>query len=364
MSTTEQQASVSGITMFVPDAQAVPSSGWLQVPGGLTQVSAGSLNQVWGVNSAGNIYNFQNGNWTQIPGGLSCVSAAADGTVWGVNGAGDIYRLDGGSWTLIPGSLSQISVGSATQVWGVNSGGNIYQWTGSDWTQIPGSLSWVSTAADGTVWGVNSGGNIYRLDGGNWTQIPGGLSQISVGSATQVWGVNSGGNIYQWTGSDWAQVPGGLSNISVASDGTLWGVNSNGDIYYYVQAAPLVVSNPRLGEADLEQDETAPYLFDVSNTAPGTVLQNVQLQLLYDKAGFNGAGVTVTPDTLTLAAPLAYGQTVNLNSVVLAASATALLGGYGFYGVSASYQVSVAPAPSAPVSSGSGGWMTFTVVAP
>lgn len=363
MSITEEQVNVSGITLFAPGAQAVPASGWMQVPGGLTLVSAGSLNQVWGVNSGGNIYNFQNGNWVQIPGGLSCVSAAADGTVWGVNSSGNIYRRDGSNWTLIPGGLSQISVGSATQVWGVNSAGNIYQWNGANWVQVPGGLSWVSAAADGTVWGVNSAGNIYRRDGSTWTLIPGGLSQISVGSATQVYGVNSGGNIYQWNGSTWVQVPGGLSNVSVASDGTLWGVNGAGNIYYYVQAAPLVVSNPRLGEADLEQDETARYLFDVSNTAPGTVLQNVQLGLLYDKPGFNGSGVTVTPDTLTLPAPLAYGQTVTLNSV-LAASATARLGAYGFYGVSASYQIAAAPAPSAPISSGSGGWMTFTVVAP
>jgi hypothetical protein len=177
--------------------------------------------------------------------------------------------------------------------------------------------------------------------------------------------VNSNGNIYKWNGSGWTQVPGGLSNISVASDGTLWGVNSADNIYYYVQAAPLVVSNPRLGEADLEQDETAKYLFDVTNTSPGTMLQNVVLGLLYDKAGFAQSGVTAVPDVIALPAPLAYGQTVTV-STLLTASASATLGYYGFYGVSAKYQIVPVPSPSgsAPVSSGSGGWMSFTVVAP
>ncbi|HEX6369404.1 MAG TPA: tectonin domain-containing protein [Longimicrobium sp.] len=363
MSIADPQVAVSGITVFGADPAAVPWSGGKQVPGVFTQVSAGSRNQVWGVTAPGDIYHFQNGEWVQVPGGLSCVSAAADGTVWGVNSSGFIYRRDGSSWTKIPGGLSQISVGSATQVWGVNSIGNIYQWTGTDWLQVPGGLSCVSAAADGTVWGVNSSGSIYRRDGSNWTHIPGVLSQISVGSATRVWGVNSAG-IYQWTGTDWLQVPGALSNVSVASDGTVWGANSAGSLYYYMQAAPLVVSNPRLGEADLEQDETARYLFDVSNTAPGTVLQNVRLGLLYDKAAFTRSGVTVTPDTLDLPVPLAYGQTVTLNAVVLTASATARLGTYGFSGVSASYQVALTSAASVPVSSPSGGWMTFTVVAP
>jgi virginiamycin B lyase len=361
MSITEQQVNLSGISVFSGTvAQGVPASGWLQVPGGLTQVSAGSLTQVWGVNSAGNIYNFQNGGWVQIPGGLSCVSAAADGTVWGVNSQGNIYRRDGSNWTQIAGGLSQISVGSATQVWGVNSAGNIYQWNGSGWTQVSGGLSWVSAAADGTVWGVNSKGNIYRRDGSTWTQIPGGLSQISVGSATQVFGVNSAGNIYQWNGSGWTQVPGGLSNISVAQDGTLWGVNSSGNIYYYVQAAALIVSNPRLGEQDLDQGDTAAYLFDVTNVAPGTVLQNVKLSLLYDQGAFAGAGLTVAPNTV--AAPdLAYGQTATVSTVQISASQTAQLGTYAFQGVQAQYQITQAPAPYAPVSSGTGGTMPFTV---
>jgi hypothetical protein len=117
MSITEAQVNVSGITLFASGTQAVPASGWMQVPGGLTGVSAGSLNQVWGVNARNStIYKFQNGVWVNIPGGLTCVSAAADGTVWGVNSSGNIYRRDGSTWTLIPGGLSQISVGSATQV--------------------------------------------------------------------------------------------------------------------------------------------------------------------------------------------------------------------------------------------------------
>ncbi|MEV8635781.1 tectonin domain-containing protein, partial [Streptosporangium sp. NPDC051023] len=47
---------------------------WQKVAGGLTAISAGSRSNVWGVNSAGNIFRYTNDDanpWIQIPGGLS-----------------------------------------------------------------------------------------------------------------------------------------------------------------------------------------------------------------------------------------------------------------------------------------------------
>ncbi|MGA5170171.1 tectonin domain-containing protein, partial [Streptomyces lavendulocolor] len=68
---------------------------WTQITGALTAISAGSRTNVWGVNSAGNIYRFSGDDadpWINIPGALKDIGAAADGTVWGVNSAGNIYR--------------------------------------------------------------------------------------------------------------------------------------------------------------------------------------------------------------------------------------------------------------------------------
>ncbi|HEX2202189.1 MAG TPA: tectonin domain-containing protein [Longimicrobium sp.] len=345
-------------------AAAVPAPGWRQVPGALAQVSAGSIDRVWGVNAGGNIYAFRNGAWVQIPGALASVSVGADGAVWGVNAAGAIYRREGDTWVEVPGALKQISVGSATAVWGVNAAGNIYRWNGEGWTQVPGALAWVSAASDGAVWGVNAAGVVYRRDGETWTQMPGTLAQVSAGSAARVVGVNAAGEVYRWSGSAWTRLSGTLATVSVASDGTLWGANQAGNVYYHVPPAPLVVSDPRLGEEDLEQDETARYLFDVTNTVPGTVLRNVQLHLLFDQAAFAAAGVSVTPAKVNLPAPLAFGETVTVRDVVLSAAPGARLGRYAFYGVQATYQVVPDPSPSAPVVSGSGGWMPFQVVAP
>jgi len=49
---------------------------------------------VWGVNSAGNIYTFTGDDskpWVQIAGGLVDIGAGTDGVVWGVNSADSIY---------------------------------------------------------------------------------------------------------------------------------------------------------------------------------------------------------------------------------------------------------------------------------
>ncbi|HEU5383320.1 MAG TPA: tectonin domain-containing protein [Ktedonobacteraceae bacterium] len=145
----------------------------------LTQVSCGSGTNVWGVDAAHNIYQFQSSDgghtWTQthIPGGLQQVSVAADGTVWGVNSAGAIYQYNGSGWTTIAGTLAQVSVGSASLIWGVNSAGTIYRYNGSGWTTIAGALKQVSVASDGTVWGVNPAGIAYQYVNNTWVSTPG-----------------------------------------------------------------------------------------------------------------------------------------------------------------------------------------------
>ena len=201
---------VSGITLFLPDGREIPSSGWQSAPGKLKQVSAGSLDRVWGVGPEGGVSTFRNGGWEPIPGAMSCVSVAGDGTVFGVNSEGIVSRRDGDTWTPIPvdklsEKLSQISAVSATEMWGVSADSDIYRWKEGDWASIPGELSYVSAAA-GTVWGVNSGGKVVRRDDDAWTPIPGPgagtLTRISVGSASKVYGVGPDG-VCQWTGRGW-----------------------------------------------------------------------------------------------------------------------------------------------------------------
>lgn len=72
-----------------PPAPAKPPSGsypWQPITGGhLTQISVGSANNTWGLDSKGNVYRVTASGLTLINGQtLDTISAAADGTVWGL----------------------------------------------------------------------------------------------------------------------------------------------------------------------------------------------------------------------------------------------------------------------------------------
>jgi virginiamycin B lyase len=346
---------------------------WHTVPGALRKVSVGGAGYVWGVDSAGQVWQFQNAAWVMIPGMLGNVSVGADGTVWGVNKAGETFRRDGASWTMIPGApMRQVSVGSASNVWGMSAVGLISQWTGNGWTEVPGrdiALTEVSVASDGTVWGVsgrNSGGSglVFRRDGSTWTWIPMNtmIRQISVGSATNVWCVADGMMPMQWNGT-WMEPLigiGAFDSISAAADGSVWGVTSIG-VQYRVKAAPLVIDRPRLLEPDLQRGEDADYGFRILNTAQGVTLSQITLTLLYDERSFSASGVTVTPGVIRYAPTLAYGQSAEL-TFRLTTALNARIGNYGIYGVNAAY-TSTPDTQLVPLS-GTGGWMAFQVVEP
>ena len=95
---------------------AVHAQNWVQIPGGLKHIS-GSVNYVWGVNSADEISvyimcpNPCTGQWVRIDGALTQVDAGYY-EVWGVTSNDDIFRrkVDGSSsWILVPGKLKHVS---------------------------------------------------------------------------------------------------------------------------------------------------------------------------------------------------------------------------------------------------------------
>ncbi|KAK6966592.1 Tectonin 1 [Favolaschia claudopus] len=216
---------------------------WNRIPGGLQFITDGSeaSTVVWGLVDS-KIYRytgpFSNPNgspWLQIPGALSQISAGAGSSIWGLTSDSDtlIWRYTGDNsaspWAPVSGALDSISVGRADNVWGVFEGG-IWRCTNggsgaAPWVQIPGPT------------GVNLSQRIWRYTGTGsspWASVSGGLDLISVGSSTNVWGLFRGG-IWRYTGgpdgsNPWIPIAGpasgGLTDLGVGSDGSVWGVNS------------------------------------------------------------------------------------------------------------------------------------------
>jgi hypothetical protein len=175
---------------------AVAVIGILQV-GSLRGQSAGEM---WGVNSANEIFRWTGAGWEHIPGQLKYVSIGTDGAVWGVNTGDQIFRWTGSGFQLVPnGALKQIAVGTAVDIWGVNANNEVFRSSGAGagWHQISGSLKYVSVGGDGSVWGVNSRDEIYRWSGKEFVLVPnGGLKLLSVSEANDVWGINSQNEIF------------------------------------------------------------------------------------------------------------------------------------------------------------------------
>jgi virginiamycin B lyase len=65
----------------------------VNVPGTLAQISVGFDGDVWGVDSAHQVWhwNSQAQSWTAVPGSLSQIVVAADGAVWGLDPQNNIF---------------------------------------------------------------------------------------------------------------------------------------------------------------------------------------------------------------------------------------------------------------------------------
>jgi hypothetical protein len=139
---------------------------WTFVPGRLKQISVGSASNVWGVNSAGDIYKWTGTSFIKMSGSFASVSVAADGTVWALQPDDSIRRWNGSSWMPSAGSLHWISAGSVSNVWGVNSSGLVYKLNAATggWEMPPvpsGTFKGVATASDGTTLLVRSDGALW-----------------------------------------------------------------------------------------------------------------------------------------------------------------------------------------------------------
>ncbi|WP_257450136.1 S8 family serine peptidase [Archangium lipolyticum] len=135
---------------------------------GMKQVAVVNANTVWGLDDEGFLFlwNEANSNWDKKICCVTQISAGSDGELWGVNPADSlrVLRWDGTQWAYggIPTGMTSVSVGNAANIWALDDANNVYKWSGSAWTRMPGALKQISAAADGTVWGVTPKGGIVR----------------------------------------------------------------------------------------------------------------------------------------------------------------------------------------------------------
>lgn len=183
-----------------------------QIPGGLVTVVVGEGDtdschpyEVWGINSAQSVfrYNYCTLQFVNVAGLLTHI-ATGGGDVWGLNGSADIFKFNFKTlaWTEIAGTLQQITVG-ANDVYGLDGAGKVYRYEGaSGFVLIDGTNVFTQVVAGGNgAWGINTNAaNIVRFDPNVEGEIgvPGILSQIAVGYGAGVWGVNSAESVFSF----------------------------------------------------------------------------------------------------------------------------------------------------------------------
>jgi hypothetical protein len=208
----------------------------------LQQISVGSANAIWGLDTAGFPWKWNGSAWEKKAGTVGTLSVAADGTVWATNPADSMRVLKqdvaNNKWTWnIPAGMKQVAAINATTAYGLDNAGTLFKLNGTTWEKKLGTVAQISAGADGELWATNppDSNRVLRWDGTQWTwDIPLGLTSVSVGSAQNIWGLDSAGKVYKWTGKTWLLKPGTLKTISAASDGTVWGVNAKGVPYKWL----------------------------------------------------------------------------------------------------------------------------------
>ncbi|MEM7274090.1 MAG: tectonin domain-containing protein [Actinomycetota bacterium] len=101
---------------------------WELTQAGLAQVDAYDYGTAVGVTSGGNIWRYQDGAWAQIAGGLSQVSYGTDQSIWGRNSNSSVYRRTNTatSWQAMAGSMTVVAAVTIDEAYAVDAADKIY----------------------------------------------------------------------------------------------------------------------------------------------------------------------------------------------------------------------------------------------
>lgn len=226
-----------------------------QVPGYLMQIAVGGgtmqqADAIWGVASNKQIYQYTNGTWVQVPGLLASISVGTGHgncypyEVWGVNNS-YAYRFNfcTRNWE-VGASYFESVVSAGGEVWAIGNNSSAYQFNFSTLTfnQIPSSVYQISIAGGGgAVFALHQTFPypiLYEFDAGaqSFFQVPGTVKSIAAGG-NDIWGISPGNGLWRLspTSQTWTTVPGSYSQVVVGNGGGgVWALDTSGNVYTFV----------------------------------------------------------------------------------------------------------------------------------
>jgi hypothetical protein len=215
------------------------------LPGTLNQISVRHDKDVWGVNSNGQISQWNGSKWNLIPSKTSFiwVTVSKDGIVYAISTDNKLWKRTDSGWNPIKldTPVQQISIVTDNELWLLGTDGFTYLFNGQETKRnSPPSGGIVSLATAATnnfsaVWCIDNKNNVWNLanDGKDraWRSVDtpadnAKLNQITVRSDTDVWALSESyvfqtpSNttnytgwkracerlVYHWDGKTWTQV--------------------------------------------------------------------------------------------------------------------------------------------------------------
>jgi len=185
---------------------------WQRIPGGAFQVGASPDGWTWVIGGGNGVYRFDTNsqNWVNIPGGLSQISALSNDDALGTNSGNDVFLWRGAKWTLQP--------------------------RGAD-KGLPVGASWASIGLFDERWAVGPNDDIVRFDvqANKWVPQPGAAVSIDVHSPGRIVAVNRSNQVLVWVPekNEWKTLVGKTAKRATISDSILITLGTDGFLSAY-----------------------------------------------------------------------------------------------------------------------------------
>jgi hypothetical protein len=108
---------------------------------GAVRLDVDSAGQPWIVNSANDVFHYQNGKLQNYPGIKAKDIGSGGGQTWAISTNEGIYKLVGTSWKKMPGAATRVDVDAQGSSIVVNRAGEVFSWGDNKWTKLAATAS-------------------------------------------------------------------------------------------------------------------------------------------------------------------------------------------------------------------------------
>ncbi|MBX2872612.1 MAG: T9SS type A sorting domain-containing protein [Saprospiraceae bacterium] len=231
-------AATHGRGVFITDAfeaadnEANYICSWNDFPGELNQISGSSEDQLWGVNTRGDLLTYSNGEWRKILGGVQDVGVGANGGLFAISD-GVIYEsLTGVTWSGFAGAGKRVDIASDGTPYVISATNYIYVRTDAAWNRISGRGIDIGCGADGSVYMVSNDNTVNKWNGSTWNQIPNSVAQrIDVDIDGLPWVIDLQNQVLRFNGVDWEPMSSEeAQDITCDNDGNTYITTLTGEV--------------------------------------------------------------------------------------------------------------------------------------